>query len=511
MLPVPASLGATHSAHPEVIPLHAAAQRPGPFSAGLRACVLLAAGLLGGCAALGPDPTRPQPAVPAAWQRAAAFDSAPPDTATLAQWWRQLADPVLTELVDAALSASPDLASATARLREARARRGLAGANLFPTVTASGNVSTSRGSRETGAGSRVELYSAGFDAAWEPDVFGGRRRGIEAAQADLEQSVASLAGTQVSLVAEVALNYVEVRAFQARIAIATNNLASQLETLQLTRWRNQAGLATSLDVEQSRAGAEQTRAQIPALQTSLAEAQHRLGLLLGREPGALVPRLAAAAPIPEVPARIAVGIPADTLRRRPDVLAAEHKLAAETARIGEAMAAGAPGFKLSGSIGLEALSLGALGAGSALARSLAAGVSGVLFDAGRVRQQVEIRGAIRDQALVAYEVAVLAALEDVENALVALDNSGRRQAALRDAVDAARNASLLALQRYGAGLIDFQVVLDSQRTVLTIEDSLAATRAEGASALVRLYKALGGGWSAQDAGTNDARPGERQP
>jgi len=420
---------------------------------------------------------------------------AAPDAAALALWWHQLDDPVLSELVEAALQANLDLRSAQARLRETRARRALAGANLAPSVGASGSVTRNRSSEEAGTGRTTELYNAGFDAAWEPDVFGGRRRAVEGADADVAQSAANLAAAQVTLAAEVGRNYVELRGVQARLAIARGNLATQDETLQIARWREQAGLATSLDVEQARANNEQTRSQIPLLENALAQSQHAIAILLGREPGALAERLQAPGPIPVGAARIAVGIPADVLRRRPDVQAAERRVAAESARIGEAMAAAYPGFRLSGSIGLEALTAGALGSTGALAHALAARVSSVLFDGGRIRSQVEIRSAIHQQALVAYEAAVLAALQDVENALVALESNRRREASLREAAAAARNASALALQRYGSGLIDFQVVLDSQRTVLAIEDSLAAARADGAAALIRLYKALGGGWS----------------
>jgi NodT family efflux transporter outer membrane factor (OMF) lipoprotein len=293
----------------------------------------------------------------------------------------------------------------------------------------------------------------------------------------------------------VALNYVEVRAFQARLATARQSLESQAETFQLTDWRAQAGLVGALDVEQARTQLEQTRAQIPSLETSLAQAEHRLSVLLGREPGALHERLAVRGPIPVPPDQVAVGIPADTLRQRPDVHAAERTLAAETARIGVREAARYPDFTLSGSIGLDAFRLSALGAGGA-ATSIAARIAGVIFDAGRLRAQVEAQSAVADQALAAYEAAILQALEDVEDSLAALDNSLRRAASLRGALESARNGALLARQRYSSGLIDFPPVLDTERTLLNVEDNLAAAEAESASALIRLYKALGGGWSA---------------
>jgi NodT family efflux transporter outer membrane factor (OMF) lipoprotein len=453
------------------------------------ACALAVAG----CAAVGPEYAPPQVDVPPAWERAGGIASR--ESEDLSAWWERLQDPALSGLMQEALAGSLELRSARARLRQARALRAAAGAERFPTVTASSAASRSKGSREVGSGRTIELYSAGFDASWEPDVFGGVRRGIEAAQAELEASEASLQNTRVSLVAEVALNYVEVRAFQARLAIARTSLESQAETFQLTDWRAQAGLAGALDVEQARTQLEQTRAQVPVLETSLAQAEHRLAVLLGRSPGALRERLAVRGPIPVPPQQVAVGIPADTLRQRPDVRAAERALAAETARIGQAQAARYPSFRLSGSIGLEALTASALGASGAAASALAASVATTIFDAGRLRQQVEAQSAVAEQALASYEAAILTALEDVENALVFLANTGQRAAALGAAAEAARNAELLARQRYQSGLTDFLTLLDTQRTLLSIEDNLAATQAERASALIQLYKALGGGWA----------------
>ena len=462
--------------------------------------VLLAGLALAGCASVGPDYRAPTLDVPSAWNRIepeaqpVIHAEAPRD---LSAWWRNLDDPLLSSLITEALQAGPDLRSARARLRAARGRRVVAAADRFPGIAASASASRSDSSAQTlGSVGTRNFFSAGFDANWELDVFGGIRRGVEAADADLAASEASLNDTQVSLASEVALTYVEVRALQARLGIALANLASQSETLQLTDWRVQAGLASSQDAEQARSNREQTQAQIPSLQTSLAEAEHRLDILLGRAPGTLHPRLAATRALPVVPEHIAVGIPADTLRQRPDVRAAERTLAAETARVGVAEAARYPSFNLSGSIGLEALTFGALGDNGA-STSLLAGLTSPVFNAGRLRAQVDIQDAVREQALVAYEQTVLGALQEVENALVALARSRERGQALARAVEAARNAALMAGQRYSAGLIDFQPVLDTQRSVLAVEDSLASTRADGVLALIRLYKALGGGWSPQ--------------
>lgn len=465
---------------------------------GAFACLVLA-----GCAAVGPDYAPPASTAPAGWRQldpvaVPAIRTQAPDD--LAAWWWRLNDPLLTQLMDEALRASPDLRSAQARLHEARARRDAADAGRYPAVSASGNASRSRSNKETGSGATRNFFSAGFDASWEFDVFGGTRRAVEASEADLDAAHASLDDTRVSLVAEVASAYVDVRALQLRLGIARANLDAQTETLQLTDWRQQAGLVNAQDVEQARANLEQTRAQIPALQASLTEAEHQLDVLLGLQPGSLRTRLAGAGDLPALPARIAVGIPADTLRMRPDVRAAERRLAAETARVGTAKAARYPSFNLSGSIGVEALTLGALGSGNAGASSLLAGIAAPLFDAGRLRAQVEAQDAVREQAQVAYEQSVLTALRDVENALSALARSQERQGALTNAADAARNAAALARQRYTAGLVDFQSVLDTERTRLSVEDSLASTRADGVLALIRLYKALGGGWSPPAAG-----------
>jgi NodT family efflux transporter outer membrane factor (OMF) lipoprotein len=464
-----------------------------------RLLIMLAGLGLAGCAAVGTEYAQPTTVLPTGWSnldpaRPVASSETPAD---LSLWWQGLNDPLLSALVAEALQASPDLRSAQARLREARARSTVAAAARFPDVTASGSARRSQSSEETGSGDARNAFSAGFDASWEIDVFGGVRRSVKAAEADVEASVASLENTQVSLASEVALNYVEVRALQTRLGIARANLASQSETLQLTDWRAQAGLVSSQDVEQARSNREQTRAQIPSLETSLAESEHRLDILLGRAPGTLHARLAATGDLPTVPAQIAVGIPADTLRQRPDVRAAERKLAAETARVGVAEAARYPSFTLSGSIGLEALTLGALGNSGAATSSLLASITSPVFNAGRLRAQVEIQDAVREQAQVSYEQAVLTALQEVENALVALARNRERVEALAIAAESARTAAELARQRYSAGLIDFQSVLDTERNVLSAEDGLASSRADDVLALIRLYKALGGGWSPQ--------------
>lgn len=452
---------------------------------------------MAGCATAPTKVATPKVAVPDAWQQneSTSAISASESPQDLSRWWLQFGDVTLADLMGQALEANPDLHSAQANLREARARRALTAKDLNPSVDASVSHSVSKTTGDRASGKTNDLYNAGFDASWEPDIFGGTRHSVRAAQADLEASEASLHDTQVSLVAEVALNYVELRAYQARLTIAKNNLARQEETLDLTSWRAQAGLTTELDVEQSRSNVAQTRAQIPVLETGMAEAEHRLAVLLGQPPAALHQRLEMEAPIPSVPERVVIGIPADTLRQRPDVRAAEKRLAAETARLDQAKAARYPSFRLSGSLGIEALSLSGLASAETVTRSLLGGLTAPIFDRGRIRRQIEIQSAVEEQALAAYENTILTALEDVENALVSLANTRRQQTALATAVEAARSAAQMARHQYAAGLTSYQTVLDSERTVLSVADNLKSVEAEGTSNLIRLYKALGGGWA----------------
>jgi outer membrane protein, multidrug efflux system len=464
--------------------------------------VVLISLLPAGCA-VGPDYRKPEPSASANWNRLDPTENSvavPAPRGDLVEWWRGFRDPFLSELVDRAQRQNLDLRKATARLREVRARLGIASAARLPSLAASASASRSwSGAGPASAGGDAAAIAsnqlnAGFDASWELDVFGGVRRGVEAAAADHASAMANVDAARVSLVAEVARTYVEVRSLQIRLGIARTNLASQSETLQLTDLRAQAGLVNSQDVEQARANREQTVAQIPSLETSLAEAEHRLDILLGEVPGTWHARLSAGGGLPEVPSQIAVGIPAETLRQRPDVRAAERKLAAETARVGVAQAARYPSFRLSGSIGLEALVQGGSGSTGAF-YSLLGGITAPIFNAGRLKNQVEAQDAVREQSELAYQQAVLAALQEVENALVALARNRERGQALTRAAEAARAAAELARQRYGAGVIDFQSVIDTQRTVLSVEDSLASTHADEVLALIRLYKALGGGWS----------------
>jgi multidrug efflux system outer membrane protein len=443
---------------------------------------------LSGCASLLQQTTSlPRTPVPAAWSTGAATPAA---ATSLAQWWQRFNDPLLGTLVTQALQANSTVRTAQAALQQARALRDVRSANLFPTVAASAAAQRS----QSGGNDASNNFRAGFDASWEPDVFGARRSALSATEADAQAAQASLADTQVSIAAEVAVTYIELRGLQARLTIARNNLASQTETQQITSWRVQAGLASSLDLEQARAASAQTSAQIPLLQTSAAQAQHSLAVLTGQAPGALQATLDAARPMPQAPVDLALGIPAETLRQRPDVRAAEHRISAALARVSQADAARYPGFQLSGSLGLSALTLGSLTTAGTVANSLLGSVSIPLFDGGAARAQVRAQEAVLEQTRVGYQATVLTALKDVEDALVALQGDRERLARLELAADAAGNAELLARQRYASGLIDFRSVLETQRTLLSTQDSVESTRASLSADHVRLYKALGGGW-----------------
>ena len=447
--------------------------------------------LLAGCASTAPPGAAlPTPPVPTAWSATPDTRAVPAAVATpLAQWWQRFGDPQMTDLVAQALQAHTSMRSARAALQQARAQAQVQQAGLLPSVNASGSAQRSRSGGSTG-----NNFQLGFDAAWEPDVFGRLNAGADASEADARAAQASLDQVQVSLAAEVALNYITLRGQQERLSIARRNLTSQRETLQMTDWRVQAGLTTSLVSEQARAAVEQTAAQIPQLQASLAQSRHALAVLTGRAPGALDTLLASPRAVPQAPDDLVLAIPAETLRQRPDIRQAEERIAAALARVAQADAARYPSFRISGSLGLRALTLGALGDGASVVHSLLGGISVPLFDGGAARAQVRVQEAVLEQARVNYEATVLTALQDVEDALVALRGERERLVHLQAAADAAGNAALLAQNRYESGLIDFQAVLDTQRTLLSTQDSVATSIANAGVDHVRLYKALGGGW-----------------
>ncbi|MCB2227039.1 MAG: efflux transporter outer membrane subunit [Desulfarculaceae bacterium] len=456
---------------------------------------------LAACAPVGPDYAPPKTEAPPTWhsQLKDGVSAAHPEARTLAIWWVKLGDPTLSRLVSQAVEGNLALKQAQARVRQARALRGATRAGLYPRVDAAGVGEWGRSSDAIGSGTIDEYYSVGFDATWEIDVFGGVRRSVEAAQADLEASQANLRDVLVTLVAEVALNYTEARTYQQRLAVATANLKAQENTYAYISSRHEAGLVNRLALEQARYNLENTRSRIPSLRAGLDASLNRLAVLLGQTPGRLHALMAAPRPVPVPPALIAVGIPAETLRRRPDIRRAERRLAAQTARVGVATAELYPKFRLGGTLGLEGLSGSDLTSGSNFFWGLLPSFSWNIFNAGAVRARIEAQSAVQEETLLAYQAAVLTALEEVENSLTGYAQEQRRREALRQAVAAAKDAEGLSQDLFQAGLNNFDSVLDAQRSLLTFQDQLAISEGVVTARFISLYKALGGGWGAMPA------------
>ncbi|MFZ5765645.1 MAG: efflux transporter outer membrane subunit [Thermodesulfobacteriota bacterium] len=456
-----------------------------------------------GCAPVGPDFTPPAADAPPTWHSLLrqGLSQAASDPAELARWWRTLDDPLLVELIEDALRHNPDVREAMARLREARARSGVSAAALLPRLDASGSAARSKGSENSGSGATRSFYSVGFDAGWEIDIFGGARREVEAAAADIAASTEDLRDVQVTLAAEVGRNYLDVRIAQSRLAVAERNLVTRRQTFDLVKARQLAGINDELALQQARYNLESVESQLPVLRTALEAAKYRLAVLLGLAPGGLHERLAEVRPVPAVPARVAVGVPAETLRQRPDIRRAERVLAAQIARVGVATAELYPQLRLAGFIGLESLSSFDLFAAASRAWNIGPSLTWNIFDVGAIRRNIEVENARQEQALLVYEAAVLGALEEVENALTAFAEEQCRRERLVAAVDAARQAESLAALQYEAGLTDFSSVLEAQRALLGFEDQLAESNGAVSTGLIRLYKAMGGGWSATAGGS----------
>jgi NodT family efflux transporter outer membrane factor (OMF) lipoprotein len=465
------------------------------------AVALLFAALLAGCA-MGPQPTPPSAEelrLPSrfAADGAVGGDVDLADGVELARWWQQFDDPRLAALVERAIAGNPDIDQALARVERARALRRQSASALFP--QADGAVSAVRGA--SSAGPDTESYAAGVDARWALDLFGGQRRSLEAADADLAAAGFDLANVQSLLAAEVASTYVDLVTARRRIAASRASLGVQEQNLQIASWRAQADLVSQLDVEQTRAQRAQTAAALPPIQQAEANARYRLAVLVGEAPGTLDAELAGAFTLPSALPVVAAGLPTALLTRRPDLRASERTLAAATARIGVAKAQRFPGLSLAASIDSSAAAFSAVG--DDWVRNLVASLSGPLFDAGQRRATQRAQEASADAAFAAYRKAVLNALEDVERALVARDTAERRIAALTEQRDASNAAATLARLRYREGLTDLRALLESERSLLAADDALAAAGGDQLKAAVQLYLALGGGWS-PDPESNDA-------
>jgi NodT family efflux transporter outer membrane factor (OMF) lipoprotein len=465
-------------------------------------------------------------------------------------WWKSFGDPVLDHLIEEALERNYDLRIAGVRIREARAQRNVTSADLFPDLDATAGYNHARGSKNVelplggqssgggasnqhgkqksaqargssstagaqnllsplGAGGlpgvTTDLFQAGFDANWELDVFGGTRRQIEAANADLAASVENRNAVTVTLLAEVARDYLELRAAQERLQVARKNLATEKELLDLVRDRRKQGFVTDLDVTRAAGDVSTTAALLPPLQAQARRSLHALAVLLARNPGELGQELETSAPIPATPPEVPVGLPSDLLLRRPDIRRSLLQIHAANARIGAATADLFPKFALTGSVGFDASRFTKLFSWDSHYFLISPSVSWPVFDAGRIVSNISLQKANTAEAVLAYKKSILVALQEVEDALVSYNTELARTSALRDALKQNQEALTIARLQYRQGLTTFLDVLEAQRTVLSTEDAVVQSRAASASNLVALYKALGGGWQSEATQQASAR------
>jgi len=453
----------------------------------LSRCAATTALLLGGC--VGPNYHRPAVDLPSGWNETAPVATAGPANAAL--WWRNFQDAELTSLVERGLKNNLDVQLAEARLRQARAARGVVIGGLLPGLTASGSALHGESKPDPATDN---TFQAGLDAIWELDIFGGTRRNLESANAAAEAAQASLGDVQVTLAAEVALDYLQMRSSQEQIAIAQENLSAQQHTAGLIHQRLTAGFSSALDAANADAQVATTASTIPPLKTSLQQAIHALGVLLGRPPADLVDELSPPGAIPPMPPAVPVGLPSDLLRRRPDIRAAEAQLHAATAQIGVAVADFFPQFSLTGTANYQSNVLRSLFAADNLSWSAGPGVTWPIFQGGSILANVRVQQALRDQAGVTYRKTVLTALEEVEDALVALDNEEDHRKALAEAVVQNRRALDLSTSLYTQGQADFLTVLVAEGSLYSSQTALAQSRQAAAADIIALYKALGGGW-----------------
>jgi multidrug efflux system outer membrane protein len=463
---------------------------------------LSAAGLIGlllsGCA-VGPDYELPATAdLPTKFANAQPAEFS--ERRIEEQWWKLFNDPELSALIDNTINHNYELKAARANLAEARALYLETGLNLLPTVTSHANYTEQKRSvgafnNRTGVFPReLKLYNTGFDASWEIDFFGRVRRNVEASNDEVEAQEASLREIGVSLIAEAARNYFELRGLQNQLAVARKNADNQTQTLELTQVKLENGRGTELDTSRALAQLESTKAGIPRLEGAIAQAIHRLSVLTGQMPDNLTASLTQSAPLPKAPDAIQIGNPEQLLRRRPDIRVAERSLAAATARIGVATADLFPRVTFVGSLSLEASTLSGLVAPGSETYSVGPKISWAAFDLGRVYARIKAADARAEASLAQYEQTVLNALEETENALVNYRQERARRSSLLVAAQASEKASELANLRYQEGIADFLTVLDSELRLLQDQSQLAQSETATATALTAVYKALGGGW-----------------
>lgn len=464
---------------------------------------------LGGCTIVGRNYNPPEPIVPDRWNNNLTSDLHS-DSSSLEKWWTRFNDPTLNRLVNTARSSNRDLAVAFERINEARAARGIANSQLFPQIDAVGSVTRGRTSQNLGnpspfAGKTNDFWSTGLDAGWELDFFGGVRRAVESADASAEATEELYRDTMVSLLAEVAFAYIQIRTLDERINLAEKNIQNQNESLKLTQDRLEAGLVPELDVSQATSNLSTTRAVIPALRNQRNLALNRLAVLIGKYPVAAEAFLQDARGIPSPTRAAGLGIPANLVRSRPDIRAAERTLAAQVARIGVAEADLYPRFTLAGTFQLQALSASNLPQSNSRNYAFGPSFRWNIFSAGRIRNQIAVEESRTKQAYLNYENTVLKGVAEVEDALSSVSNERDRFAALSTAVTASQKTVELVKSNYREGLTDFQNVLDAERTIFANEDSLAVSKGQIAAAYVSLFKSLGGGTSMSSAKSGTSR------
>lgn len=461
----------------------------------IAAAALLAIAL--GCS-VGPDYEEPKTETAPAFDGAAQEGVAPGDV--VVAWWREFGDPRLDGLIDRAVAGNRGVAATAALLREARALYAQETFDLAPAVQANTGYTRQMLSSATflsgvpRSARTFGFFSAGFDAAWELDLFGRVRRSIEAADAEVGQAEATRRDALLSLLAEVARAYFELNGARYRLDITRRNAEVQEEALRLTIALRDGGRGTELDVSRARTQHQSTLALLPPIEADAARAKNRLAVLLGASPTGFAPDLAAAGPPGTLPKLVAIGRPEDLLRRRPDIRRAERRLAAATARIGIATADLFPRVTFGGTLGPEASNAGGLFQAGAMAYTFGPRLSWAAFDLGRVSARIRAADARADAELEFYRETVLEALEETENALVQFGRERARRDALVLAVASAEEAASLADARYQAGAADFLTTLDARRTVLALQVQLAESQTRTATSLIALYKALGGGW-----------------
>lgn len=426
---------------------------------------------------------------PGAWHESVGSSTTGP-ISDLGDWWLGIADPALSSLVGTALDSNTDVQQASAALEQAIALRDGAAAGLSPSL----GYTASAQRNFNGDGSAVNNLQAGFNAGWTPDLFGAQQRTLDAGNANVQAVLAKWASVQGSVASAVALNYIVLRSSQIRWAIAQQNLAAQQDTLQIAQWRNQAGLIGGIEVEQAQVAMLQTRTQLSPLEQTIARAMHALAVQTGRPPAAFSEWLAEPMPVPLGSANLQLLSPAATLQARPDVRAAQYRVTGAAADVGQAQARRYPTLHLGANLGVGAASAAALSGSSALLAGVAISLAGPLLDGGAVEAQVGAAKALLLQARASYRGTQLAALQEVEDALVSLRTDIARAAQLQDVVAAADRAAQMARQQFASGLVDFQIVLETQRSQYAAQDSKALANANVSSDQVRLYAALGGGW-----------------